>query len=215
MSGYAVFELEDGTKAVAPTAGGLPPSARGSAYRLRIDGVAEEGFFVENTARRPFGMEEAVLLGGMDVAGACQREEDCAFSRQVWEAVMAWAGERARDIAVLRVRTALKHARVTILLSLTSRVDLHGLKSALDARFATDVRIRSVSPRGAAALIGGMGLCGRRLCCSQGLAGGNTEARQAVASGKDLRDPALAGPCGRLRCCYRFEPAPDTPRARR
>ena len=86
------------------------------------------------------------------------------------------------------------------------RVDFRALVRDLNARFRTRVDLRQIGPRDEARLQGGIGPCGRDLCCATFL---KDFEPVSVRMAKDQELPVnpmrIAGACGRLMCCLKYE----------
>lgn len=90
--------------------------------------------------------------------------------------------------------------------SAEERVDFRELIKALAAEFRIRVEMRQISLRQEAGRLGGLGVCGRELCCSTWL----TEFRNVTTSAAryqnlSLNPGKLSGQCGRLKCCLNYE----------
>lgn len=97
-------------------------------------------------------------------------------------------------------------ARVTITFTAEERVDFRQLVRELGAELRCRVELRQVGARDEAKALDGIGPCGQRLCCSRWL----TEfqpitIKMAKLQGLALNPGKLAGACGRLKCCLRYE----------
>ena len=96
--------------------------------------------------------------------------------------------------------------RLTFYFSSERRVDFRQLVRDLARRFRTRVDLRAVKPREEAARIGGVGSCGRELCCSTWLTKFKPVTTQAAKKQSLPLNPArLMGQCGRLKCCLNYE----------
>ncbi|TMV52240.1 stage 0 sporulation family protein [Paenibacillus mesophilus] len=87
-----------------------------------------------------------------------------------------------------------------------SRVDFRELVKYLGSVFRTRVELRHIGVRDEAKLIGGLGPCGRILCCSSFL--GELEPvsiKMAKDQNLSLNPAKISGLCGKLMCCLRFE----------
>ncbi|HYC24173.1 MAG TPA: regulatory iron-sulfur-containing complex subunit RicT [Candidatus Bathyarchaeia archaeon] len=87
-----------------------------------------------------------------------------------------------------------------------SRVDFRELVRDLAQSLHTRIEMRQIGARDETRMIGGVGPCGRELCCSSWL---NEFAAISVKMAKEqdlsLNPSKLAGMCGRLKCCLRYE----------
>lgn len=90
--------------------------------------------------------------------------------------------------------------------SADERIDFRELARRLASIFHTRIELRQIGPRDRARLIGGLGICGLRLCCSLFLnefdgISINRAKNQMLA----LNIPKLSGQCGKLICCLKYE----------
>lgn len=98
------------------------------------------------------------------------------------------------------------HHRITFYFTADGRVDFRELVRDLAAIFRTRIELRQISIRDEARRAGGLGICGRELCCSTHL--GRYEhitldhARQQMLQANPTK---LSGQCGRLKCCLLYE----------
>ncbi len=86
------------------------------------------------------------------------------------------------------------------------RVDFRNLVRDLAYIFRTRIELRQVGVREEAKLLGGVGCCGRKLCCTTFL-GDFTQVsiRMAKEQNLSLNPTKISGICGRLLCCLKFE----------
>jgi len=88
------------------------------------------------------------------------------------------------------------------------RVDFRELIKRLAEEFHVRVEMRQIGVRQEAGLIGGVGVCGRELCCSQWMAGFATvNANAARWQDISLNPQKLTGQCSKLKCCLNHEVA--------
>lgn len=98
------------------------------------------------------------------------------------------------------------HKKVTFYFTADHRVDFRELVRDLARRFRTRVELRQIGARDEAARIGGIGSCGRELCCSTWLQEFKPVSTQAAkAQNLPLNPVRLSGQCGRLKCCLNYE----------
>ena len=86
------------------------------------------------------------------------------------------------------------------------RVDFRQLAKELGAHFKTRIELRQVGIRDKAREIGGIGPCGRKLCCSSFLSEFNSVSiNMAKNQSLALNPTKINGVCGRLLCCLNYE----------
>lgn len=86
------------------------------------------------------------------------------------------------------------------------RVDFRKLVKDLAAVFRTRIELRQIGVRDEAKMIGGLGCCGRELCCASWLADfDSVSIRMAKDQNLSLNPAKISGICGRLMCCLKFE----------
>jgi len=90
--------------------------------------------------------------------------------------------------------------------SADERVDFRELIKVLAAEFRVRVEMRQISLRQEAGRLGGIGVCGRELCCSTWLTDFKNVATSAARyQNLSLNPSKLSGQCGRLKCCLNYE----------
>ena len=98
------------------------------------------------------------------------------------------------------------HKKVTFYFTADHRVDFRELVRELARKFRTRVELRQIGARDEAARIGGIGSCGRELCCSTWLQDFKPVSTQAAkVQNLPLNPVRLSGQCGRLKCCLNYE----------
>lgn len=98
------------------------------------------------------------------------------------------------------------NAKATFYYSAEERVDFRELIVKLAAEFHIRIEMRQISSRQEAARIGGIGSCGRELCCSTWLTDFKTVTTGAARyQNLSLNPSKLSGQCGRLKCCLNYE----------
>ena len=118
--------------------------------------------------------------------------------------------ERARNLGlemkVSRVDFSLNGKRATFYFTADGRVDFRQLVRDLARRFSTRVRMVQVGARDEAGLLGGVGICGKTLCCSTWLQDFRPISIQmAKRQNLSLNPSKISGQCGRLLCCLAYE----------
>lgn len=86
------------------------------------------------------------------------------------------------------------------------RIDFRELVRDLAAVFRTRIELRQIGLRDEAKMVGGVGCCGRSLCCASFLGEFKpVSIRMAKGQGMSLNPTKISGICGRLMCCLRYE----------
>jgi len=94
----------------------------------------------------------------------------------------------------------------TIYFSAPSRVDFRALVRDLAGQLRARVELRQIGPRDEARLQGGIGPCGRDLCCATFLKDFEpVSVRMAKEQDLPVNPMRIAGACGRLMCCLKYE----------
>lgn len=145
---------------------------------------------------------------------------DHDHQRQNEATARAFVRERARglglDLKVSRVDFSLNGKRATVYFTAEQRVDFRELVREVSRRFSTKVRMVQVGARDEAGLLGGIGVCGRTLCCSTWLKDFRPISIQmAKRQNLSLNPSKISGQCGRLLCCLAYEDDQYEPSSRR
>lgn len=96
--------------------------------------------------------------------------------------------------------------KITFYYSAEDRVDFRALIKELASEFKVRVEMRQISLRNEAGRLGGIGSCGRELCCSTWLTDFKSVSTSAARyQSLSLNPTKLSGQCGRLKCCLNYE----------
>jgi cell fate regulator YaaT (PSP1 superfamily) len=139
-------------------------------------------------------------------------DDSTDFDRQRMAEVQAkrYCQEQARELGlemkISRVDFALDGKRATFYFTAGARVDFRQLVRKLAKRFSTRVKMVQVGARDEAGLLGGIGVCGRTLCCSTWLKDFRPiSISMAKRQNLSLNPSKISGQCGRLLCCLAYE----------
>ena len=96
--------------------------------------------------------------------------------------------------------------RITFFFTAEKRVDFRDLVKDLASIFRTRIELRQIGVRDESGRIGGVGTCGRELCCSTWLRDFEPiTLKMAKDQGLSPSPSKISGACGRLKCCLRYE----------
>lgn len=110
------------------------------------------------------------------------------------------------DMKLVSADVSLSGDRVTFSFYCDERVDFRGLVADLSRTLKMRVELRQIGAREEARIVGGLGPCGRHLCCT--LFSGDDEPvsiRMAKEQNLPLNPVKISGLCGRLMCCLKYE----------
>jgi cell fate regulator YaaT (PSP1 superfamily) len=106
----------------------------------------------------------------------------------------------------IRAEFSFDAKRLTFYYSAEDRIDFRELVKDLAKHFGVRIDLRQVGARDEARLIGGVGKCGRSLCCSSWLQTyPSVTVKQAKEQDLPLNPTKISGVCGRLLCCLSYE----------
>ena len=110
------------------------------------------------------------------------------------------------DMKLIDVQYTFDNSKLLFYFTSSGRVDFRELVKDLASVFKTRIELRQIGIRDEAKLIGGLGICGRPLCCSVFLSDfGQVSIKMAKEQNLSLNSSKISGACGRLMCCLRYE----------
>ncbi len=135
-----------------------------------------------------------------------QAEDRRASEGDALRTFAAMARDHGLAMKPISAEYAFDGSRLTINFAANGRVDFRELVRDLARRFGCRIELRQVGPRDEARLLGGLGRCGRPLCCSTWLPQ-FADVSMTMAKNQDLspNPDKLSGICGRLLCCLSYE----------
>ena len=110
------------------------------------------------------------------------------------------------DMKLIDAQYTFDNSKLLFYFTSSGRVDFRELVKDLASVFRTRIELRQIGIRDEAKLIGGLGICGRPLCCSAFLTDfGQVSIKMAKEQNLSLNSTKISGACGRLMCCLRYE----------
>jgi len=135
-------------------------------------------------------------------------EENRAKEREAFHVAQRKIERHGLPMKLIDVEYTLDGRRITFHFSAEGRVDFRKLVRDLAGHFRTRIELHQVGVRDEAKMIGGIGPCGRPLCCTTFLARFNpVTIKMAKEQGLALNPLKISGLCGRLMCCLNYENA--------
>jgi len=110
------------------------------------------------------------------------------------------------EMKLVDVEYAFDGSKVIFFFTANGRVDFRALVKNLASIFKTRIELRQIGVRDEAKMLGGLGSCGRPICCGAFL--GNFQPvsiKMAKEQNLSLNPTKISGLCGRLMCCLKYE----------
>ncbi len=150
--------------------------------------------------------------GSRRVLRRASKEDLRAYERKLKNELLAkgFCREKGQalklEMKISKVEFSLNARHATFYFTANGRVDFRQLVRDLAQRFSTRVKMVQVGARDEAKLLGGVGICGRTLCCSTWLSDFKPISIQmAKRQNLSLNPSKISGQCGRLLCCLAYE----------
>lgn len=110
------------------------------------------------------------------------------------------------DMKLVDVEYTFDANKILFYFTADGRVDFRELVKDLASVFRTRIELRQIGIRDEAKMLGGIGICGRSLCCNSFLDGFHpVSIKMAKEQGLSLNPTKISGNCGRLMCCLKYE----------
>lgn len=132
--------------------------------------------------------------------------ENHKLADKAFEACERKIKEHKLDMNLVEVEYTFDRNKVIFYFTADGRVDFRELVKDLASMFKTRIELRQIGVRDEAKILGGIGPCGRMLCCSTFL--GDFEPvsiKMAKDQNLSLNPAKISGLCGRLMCCLKYE----------
>jgi len=114
--------------------------------------------------------------------------------------------EKALPMNLISVDRLFDGSKVMVYFTAEGRVDFRELVKDLVQRFRTRIEMRQIGVRHQAKMVGGLGNCGRQLCCASFLTNFDpVSIKMAKEQNLSLNPAKISGMCGRLMCCLSYE----------
>jgi cell fate regulator YaaT (PSP1 superfamily) len=133
--------------------------------------------------------------------------EDCQrLQERGMRVCIKWIRKLRLKMKLIQVEYLLDRSKAIFYFTSEKRVDFRRLVRELANELKIRIEMRQIGVRDGAGVIGGIGPCGRQLCCSSFLTSfRSVSVRHAKAQGLSLNPQKVTGMCGRLKCCLTYE----------
>lgn len=194
----------------------------GKTYRFSCDGVnltigdavmveTSLGIDLAHVCEEPYESENeeedvTPILHKADESELDRYDEKCAQEKEAFVKCREFIDMRGLEMNLVDCTYSFDGKKLTFFFTAEGRVDFRELVKDLAYAFRTRIELRQIGSRDQAKLVGGVGLCGRELCCCTFLDKfAPVNLRLARCQGLSLNPGKLNGSCGRLMCCLQFE----------
>lgn len=133
-------------------------------------------------------------------------DKSCNIEREVYAFCYERIKHRNLPMSLVSVERLFDGNKIIIYFTADGRVDFRELVKDMVQRYHTRVEMKQIGVRHQAKMVGGLGSCGRQLCCTSFL--NNFEPvsiKMAKEQNLSLNPAKISGMCGRLMCCLNYE----------
>jgi len=135
-----------------------------------------------------------------------QEAENKSKEKEAFTMALRKIEEHRLPMKLVDVEYTFDHSKIIFYFTAEGRVDFRNLVRDLASIFRTRIELRQIGVRDEAKMLGGLGSCGRILCCSSFLGDFDpVSIRMAKDQNLSLNPNKISGICGRLMCCLRYE----------
>ena len=135
-----------------------------------------------------------------------KHEENKSKEAEALEICLKKIEEHGLTMKLIDVEYTFDNNKVIFYFTADGRVDFRELVKDLATIFKTRIELRQIGVRDEAKMIGGLGPCGRPMCCSTFLGDfASVSIKMAKEQNLSLNPTKISGICGRLMCCLNYE----------
>ena len=155
---------------------------------------------------RPGARNLKRVIKKADARDLGREDQNHQRERQHYRAALELLRARNAPFKLVKAESTLDGSKVTFFVAADDRLDVRDLVRDLGELVQTRVDVKQIGARDETKLIGAVGPCGRELCCSSWLKEFHAvSVKMAKEQDLSLNPSKLAGMCGRLKCCLRYE----------
>ena len=133
-------------------------------------------------------------------------KDNKAAQREAYEVCQKKIAEHKLDMKLVSVEYTFDNSKILFYFTANGRVDFRSLVKDLAGVFKTRIELRQIGVRDEAKMLGGLGICGRPICCGAFLGDFQpVSIKMAKEQNLSLNPTKISGVCGRLMCCLKYE----------
>ncbi len=135
-----------------------------------------------------------------------QAEENAQKEKEAYKICNEKIQKHNLDMKLVDVEYTFDQNKILFYFTSDGRVDFRELVKDLASVFKTRIELRQIGVRDEAKIVGGLGVCGRKLCCASHLGGFEpVSIKMAKEQNLSLNPTKISGTCSRLMCCLKYE----------
>jgi cell fate regulator YaaT (PSP1 superfamily) len=155
-----------------------------------------------DSLQRP--LKKVLRIAGEEDIGRYER--NCKLEEEVYDFCSSKIKERALPMCLVSIECLFNASKVIVYFTADGRVDFRELVKDLVQRFRMRIEMKQIGVRHQAKMMGGLGTCGRQLCCTSFLTNFTAVSiKMAKEQNLSLNPTKISGMCGRLMCCLNYE----------
>ena len=133
-------------------------------------------------------------------------EDNRRRQNEAFKICLAKIDDHGLDMKLVECQYTFDNSKLIFFFTSAGRVDFRALVKDLASVFRTRIELRQIGIRDEARMVGGFGVCGRKLCCAGFLPNFvQVSIKMAKEQGLSINASKISGTCGRLMCCLRYE----------
>jgi cell fate regulator YaaT (PSP1 superfamily) len=188
---------------------------------LEFEFCEGDGVIVETARGQEFGevaqiameVEETMIVSPLKPvirpateADTTMREQNCAKEGDAFRVCQQKIEQHKLDMHLVSAEYSFNGSKLVFYFTADERVDFRELVKDLASQFRTRIELRQIGVRDEAKMLGGLGPCGRVVCCKAFLDDFHpVSIKMAKEQNLSLSPTKISGLCGRLMCCLQYE----------
>jgi len=135
-----------------------------------------------------------------------QATDNRSREREAYVICQRKIAEHQLEMKLVSVESTFDNSKMLFYFTANGRVDFRALVKDLASTFRTRIELRQIGVRDEARMLGGLGPCGRPICCGTFLNDFQpVSIKMAKEQNLSLNPTKISGVCGRLMCCLKYE----------
>ncbi len=173
----------------------------------------DRGKTIGQVIKGPLTLDDGEIPEGIKTVLRKARPEDLqsaeknrAKEKNAFDFCLGRIKERGMEMKLVKVEYLFDGSKAIFYFTADGRIDFRELVKDLAHEFHTRIEMRQIGVRDEAGMVGGIGICGRELCCSSFLREFEpVSVKMAKEQSLALNPTKISGQCGRLLCCLGYE----------